>query len=197
MNNTATVYNLNVWSKNVFEKLGWMTLAHQRRKKDELKAYVEHIDVLLEKITAKINYLRTSGNTGRLHELEILRKNVHILKRHALELWKTCREGGTSGKGASGKSGKSVKSVKNASVKNASVKGASVKGISVKNASVKNASVKNASVKGASMKEPSMKEPSMKEPSMKVESVKVSMKNGSVKVSMKNGNGNKNERTNI
>ena len=79
MNNT-TIYNLNSWAKHIFEKMGWMILAHHNSKKTELKSYVEDIDYLLEKVGAKIEFLKNSAsNESRLHDMKILKNNLHLL----------------------------------------------------------------------------------------------------------------------
>jgi hypothetical protein len=111
-----TTYGLYGWSKSLFEKLGWMTLAHQDCQLIQLKCYVENIHLLIQHIELKLQYLHGlhkkqnsyHGLEEKINDMEILHENMKVLQKHAEHLVKTCKKE---------KVVKSVKSVKKVSGK--------------------------------------------------------------------------------
>jgi hypothetical protein len=95
-----TTYGLYGWSKSLFEKLGWMTLAHQDCQLIQLKCYVENIHLLIQHIELKLQYLHGlhkkqnsyHGLEEKIHDMEILHGNMKVLKKHAEHLVKTCKK---------------------------------------------------------------------------------------------------------
>jgi hypothetical protein len=95
-----TTYGLYCWSKSLFEKLGWMTLAHQDCQLIQLKCYVENIHNLIQHIELKLQYLHdlhkkhhsSHGLEEKIHDMEILHGNMKVLIKHAEHLVKTCKK---------------------------------------------------------------------------------------------------------
>jgi hypothetical protein len=95
---------LHCWSKHLFEKLGWMTLAHQDCQLTQLKCYVENIHNLIQHIELKLDYLHdlhkksehSIGLEERIYDMKILHDNMKVLKKHAEHLVKTCKSKKTS-----------------------------------------------------------------------------------------------------
>jgi len=99
-----TTIGLHCWSKHLFEKLGWMTLAHQDCQLTQLKCYVENIHNLIQHIELKLDYLHdlhkksehSIGLEERIYDMKILHDNMKVLKKHAEHLVKTCKSKKTS-----------------------------------------------------------------------------------------------------
>jgi len=95
-----TTYGLYCWSKSLFEKLGWMTLAHQDCQLIQLKCYVENIHILIQHIELNLQYLHdlhkkhhsSHGLEEKIHDMEILHGNMKVLIKHAEHLVKTCKK---------------------------------------------------------------------------------------------------------
>lgn len=82
--NDFTIFGLNEWAKHLFEKLGWMVLAHSRRETAVVSEYKKHIQELYNKINQKIEEVN-SQNPGPLvlhNDLVKLLRNVEILSIH-------------------------------------------------------------------------------------------------------------------
>lgn len=96
----TTTYGLYCWSKSLFEKLGWMTLAHQDCHLIQLKCYVENINILTSHIETKLEFLHNLHKKSpsshelenNIHDMKILHDNVKTLKKHAEHLVKTCKK---------------------------------------------------------------------------------------------------------
>lgn len=74
-------YNgLFYWSKSLFEKLGWMVLAHNSGHIDITKCYIKNIKNLEKAILEKIPKIKCEDKKD---DLKILCKNVKVLLIHA------------------------------------------------------------------------------------------------------------------
>lgn len=84
-----TTYNgLFCWSNKMFEKFGWMTLAHRDKDNEHIKNYVSNIEYLISHIDNKIENLvklkkSDSSMNFKIEELKILKNNVSVLLSHA------------------------------------------------------------------------------------------------------------------
>ena len=91
----TTYHGLFCWSKEMFEKFGWMTLAHRDRDYDHIKSYAKNIAYLISHIDKKIENLeklikvdKNSSMKFKIDELKILKDNVLVLHSHALKMAK-------------------------------------------------------------------------------------------------------------
>jgi hypothetical protein len=76
----ATMYGLHVWYKSMFEKLGWMVLAHSKGyMKDKVNTYIHSVIHLKNKIECKMNNIHDLDNK---EDLKIMYANVCILLNH-------------------------------------------------------------------------------------------------------------------
>ena len=91
----TTYHGLNCWSKSLFEKLGYMTLAMADGDKKHVQNYIENIEYLVKHIDLKINKLKkisskekSSHLSDKIDDLEILRTNVLTLHKCAKKMCK-------------------------------------------------------------------------------------------------------------
>ncbi len=75
-----TFHGLNCWSKSLFEKLGYMVLAHHHGHNEDTKCYIKNIKSLEKAIKEKIP---TTICEDKKNDLMILQRNVQILLYHA------------------------------------------------------------------------------------------------------------------
>ena len=75
----TTFKGLNRWYKSVFEKLGWMVLAHERGMTDKVKVYVNSVYRIHMAIDQK---MKKTEDKDRLEDLRVMKKNVQILLVH-------------------------------------------------------------------------------------------------------------------
>ena len=75
----TTFKGLNRWYKSVFEKLGWMVLAHERGMTDKVKVYVNSVYRIHMAIDQK---MKKTEDKDRLEDLRVMKKNVQILLNH-------------------------------------------------------------------------------------------------------------------
>jgi hypothetical protein len=90
-----TLLGLYNWTKEIFEKLGWMTLAHNEKDTKTLNAYKTNIMNLHKHILIKIDYLKKQNREKsnvqiflQIHDLEILESNIMTLKKYVEKLIK-------------------------------------------------------------------------------------------------------------
>jgi hypothetical protein len=97
-----TYLGLQFWTKKMFEKLGYMLLAHRDNQKEQLQSYVDNLKILLLYIENKINYYNSLMNKSKnkvtinievkIHDMQVLHENVNVLMNFAKELCKTCKK---------------------------------------------------------------------------------------------------------
>ena len=76
----ATTQGLHNWYKEMFEKLGWMVLAHSRGMTDKIQTYLNSLERLLMALQQKIAKMRDPDNK---EDLVIMLKNVEELLSHS------------------------------------------------------------------------------------------------------------------
>lgn len=94
-----TYIGLHAWSKAMFQKIGWMLIAHNENNIEQLKCFSTTTNNLLNHINIKIEYLKKLNKKQvhpeiilQLHDMEILKHNVAILLKHSMHLVKTCKQ---------------------------------------------------------------------------------------------------------
>lgn len=75
----TTIYGLNLWFKNKFEKLGWMLLAKKHGYMDKVKEYKNSVGRLEKAIKHRLTHI---VDLDEKMDLQIMLKNVHILEEH-------------------------------------------------------------------------------------------------------------------
>ena len=81
----ATYHGLHDWHKHVFEHLGWMILAKNRKYDTKIKAYTESIQHLQNALKEKIDITQ---DRDRVVDLQDLIYNVEILKNYTDKIFK-------------------------------------------------------------------------------------------------------------
>jgi predicted ATP-binding protein involved in virulence len=76
----ATFHGINEWYKRMFERLGWMILAHKRGMTDQTTVYLSTLKRLKMAIEQKIKSTKDSDNKA---DLKIMWGNVCTLMEHA------------------------------------------------------------------------------------------------------------------
>jgi len=76
----VTYHGLHCWSKSLFEKLGWMVLAHSHGHNDETNCYIKNIKNLEKAIKEKIEMIECED---KRNDLMILQRNVKLLLEHS------------------------------------------------------------------------------------------------------------------
>ena len=79
----STYQGLHDWYKHIFENLGWMILAKERKYKTKVKIYIESISHLHD---ALIEKYETTNDSDRKEDLWILLQNLLILEKKAKKL---------------------------------------------------------------------------------------------------------------
>ena len=59
----VTYDGLQCWSKHMFEKLGWIVLAHDEGDKKHVNNYIENLEYLLKHVEHKILSLKKLNTT--------------------------------------------------------------------------------------------------------------------------------------
>lgn len=85
MDYDVTIHSIYKMYTLLFEKLGWMILADNRKDKDRTKIYTKSITQLLFLIEKKEKMIKNKDDQT---DLKILSKNLLILKKHAIEDFK-------------------------------------------------------------------------------------------------------------
>ena len=75
----ATYHAINKWYETVFEKLGWMVLAHKKGYTDKVHSYKLSLGRLKNAIETKISKIH---EVDRKNDLLILHKNLLVLIDH-------------------------------------------------------------------------------------------------------------------
>jgi len=79
----ATLHGLKIWYEAMFEKLGWMVLAHSKGyMKDKVHSYKQSLLRLEDKLQCKINSVH---DMDKKTDLEIMHKNVKVLVAHVMK----------------------------------------------------------------------------------------------------------------
>jgi len=76
----CTFHGLHDWSSRMFEKFGWMVLAHRNGNKDSLKCYIRGLKHLQDEINKKH---KETIDKDRRRDLEELLSNVSFLSETA------------------------------------------------------------------------------------------------------------------
>jgi hypothetical protein len=76
----STTIGLHNWYKDMFEKLGWMVLAHSRGMTDKIQTYLNSLERLHMALQQKIAKMRDPDNK---EDLVIMLKNVEELLSHS------------------------------------------------------------------------------------------------------------------
>ena len=76
----ATMNGLHNWYKEMFEKLGWMVLAHSRGMTDKIQTYLNSLQRLHTALEQKIAKMHDADNK---EDLIIMLKNVEELISHS------------------------------------------------------------------------------------------------------------------
>ena len=76
----ATLHGLNHWYKEMFEKLGWMVLAHSRGMTDKIQTYLNSLERLHMALEQKIAKMQDADNK---EDLTVMLKNVEELLSHS------------------------------------------------------------------------------------------------------------------
>ena len=91
----TTCIGLHNWSRNMFEKLGWIVLAHDEGDKAHVKNYISNIEYLVKHIDIKINKLKKLLGKekdivmiDKIDDLEQLKNNVLALHKYAKKCFK-------------------------------------------------------------------------------------------------------------
>lgn len=74
-----TCHGLHKWYVSMFEKLGWMLLAKRNGWHDKIDTYKNSVHRLEEAI---VNKHKHTKDTDRKIDLEIMLKNVQVLREH-------------------------------------------------------------------------------------------------------------------
>jgi hypothetical protein len=75
----STFHGLEHWYVAVFEKVGWIILAHSYGEEKVVQQYVDSIHSLIDHIDDKISTIK---NEDKLTDLKIMRDNLVILDDH-------------------------------------------------------------------------------------------------------------------
>ena len=75
-----TYNGLHHWSKSLFEKLGYMVLAHCHKHDEDTKCYIKNIKSLEKAIKEKIETIHCED---KKNDLIILQRNVKLLLEHS------------------------------------------------------------------------------------------------------------------
>ncbi len=73
----VTYHGLHNWSKAMFEKLGWMVLAHAHGHQEIVETYLINIGHLMKAIEER---KRNLEEKNRKNDMDILMRNMDILK---------------------------------------------------------------------------------------------------------------------
>ena len=76
----ATMHGLHQWYKEMFEKLGWMVLAHSRGMTDKIQTYLNSLQRLHMALEQKIAKIHDADDK---EDLTIMLKNVEELLSHS------------------------------------------------------------------------------------------------------------------
>ena len=76
----ATMHWLNKWFEEMFEKLGWMVLAHKKGYKDKVVSYMKSLHRLRKALHQKMAKVH---DIDRKNDLAILAHNLNTLIAHA------------------------------------------------------------------------------------------------------------------
>jgi len=91
-----TTYNgLQCWTKQMFEKLGWMVLAHSDGDKKHIDNYIENLEYLLKHVQhKKMSLTKMMGKKNdlclmdKISDLEIMEINIMTLHKYAKKMCK-------------------------------------------------------------------------------------------------------------
>lgn len=81
----CTLHGLEEWTRHMFEKLGWMTLAARDKNKESVIGYLAGLDHLAYKILEK---QKETVDVDRKKDLEELLENVRFLTRTSKKVLK-------------------------------------------------------------------------------------------------------------
>ena len=76
----VTYNGLHCWSKSLFEKLGYMVMAHYHGHNEDTKCYIKNIKSLEKAILEKH---KNTVCEDKKNDLMVLHRNVMILLHHA------------------------------------------------------------------------------------------------------------------
>jgi hypothetical protein len=76
---TATFMGLQHWLVHMYERLGWMVLAHSRGYDDKVSSYKKSVGRLEKEIQIKMNEVNSPDHRK---DLQIMMEEVMVLKKH-------------------------------------------------------------------------------------------------------------------
>ena len=74
----VTYHGLHNWSKAMFEKLGWMVLAHAHGHQEIIDTYLINISHLMKAIEERKKNLEEKN---RKNDMDILMRNMEVLQK--------------------------------------------------------------------------------------------------------------------
>ena len=91
----TTYSGLQCWSKHMFEKLGWIVLAHNDGDTKHVENYIENLEYLLKHVQHKINSLKKMMGKkvdlyliDKISDLKIMENNIMTLHKYAKKMCK-------------------------------------------------------------------------------------------------------------
>lgn len=89
----TSFHGINSWYNHMFEKFGWMTLAHRDGDDTHIVYFCHNIELLIQHIEDKIKYYKkltkkekNIGIMDKIEDLNIMKNNLLTLHKNASEL---------------------------------------------------------------------------------------------------------------
>lgn len=79
----CTFHGLHYWHKDLFEKFGWAVLLHEKGEMTKIHYLKVNVDKFIESAN---NTIKSTKDSDRVHDLEILKTDIEILKKK-LDVW--------------------------------------------------------------------------------------------------------------
>jgi hypothetical protein len=79
LDNDVTYYGLHKWYNALFEKAGWMILAHSKGYHEKIKNYKLSIECLKDQLSKKYKKMK---DKDKKEDLRIMLLNTEVLMKH-------------------------------------------------------------------------------------------------------------------